>query len=79
VTKPAWVNIAPISNSIKVRTERIGSALARNVILSNRVLGIVADPLFPIAAVRRLKALFLLTPTAVISFTPFGLKKHSWR
>jgi hypothetical protein len=79
VTKPAWVNIAPIRNSIKVRTERIGSALARNVILSNRVLEIAEDPLFPIAAVRRLKALFLLTPSVVISFTPFGLKKHSWR
>ena len=50
VTNPAWVNIAPISSSINVGTDRIGSALARNVIVSNRVLGIVVYPLFPIAA-----------------------------
>jgi hypothetical protein len=42
--------MAPISSSINVGTERIGRALARNVILSNRVLGIVEYPLFPIAA-----------------------------
>ena len=60
MTKPDCVNIAPINNSINVGTERIGRALARNVILSNRVLGIVEYPLFPIAASRRCGESYLL-------------------
>ena len=45
--KPDCVTIAPINSSIKVGTERSGGALAGNVILSNRVRGIIAYPFFP--------------------------------
>ena len=60
MTNPACVSMAPISNSMNVGTERIGRALVRNVIHSNRVPGIVEYPLFPIAASRRIGEIFLL-------------------
>jgi hypothetical protein len=57
--------MAPTSSSIKVGTERIGRALDRNVILSNRVLGIVEYPLLPIAASGRCGESYL--PEAALS------------
>jgi len=64
VTKPAWVIIAPTSSSINVGTERTGSALAMNVIHSNRVLGILPYPfVFFIAVSRRRVEISLLKTT----------------
>ncbi len=47
--KPVCVDMALMSSAINVVTERIGRTFVRNVILLNRVLGLVEYPLLPIA------------------------------